>query len=534
MLERIAKQSGKKFMGCSRYPKCKGMVFTSTYQKQEIKRVERVTNVQGSPEQETIWNSVLDPRHLIITALAGSGKTFSIVEYLYRIFGHNPSAMVLFLAFNVTIVNELLARVPEGIKVKTMNGFGYEIVRSAFPKIRFNEYKLADTLKRIIPQDDKDTEFFMSVVEKLVNLSKYMLLDGKDHTELDLICIQHGIELENTIMRAQIYSYVEQAIYLTGKDTKQVDFTDQLWFVYWHNLPIPRFDYILGDEIQDWNKLQRYVVIRAANTAKFIGVGDENQAIYGFAGADTQSIPNMIEQLAQTAKGVQTLSLTFTRRCPKTHVELAQRIVPNLRAMDTAFDGTVVSYTYDQMVEWSKQIPMRGMIICRRNAPLIKIAYMLIREGRSVIVRGRDIGKGLQSLISRLRADTLEELISHAEQYREKETYKLSLKPRSENAIASLNDKIDTLLALIDGVTTIDALRRTIETLFSNGTESAIILSSVHRAKGLESDTVIILEYDRIQLPMKDPEFAQQEKNLEYIALTRSKRDLILTESQPK
>jgi ATP-dependent DNA helicase UvrD/PcrA len=538
MILRTAKSNGKNFWGCSKFPRCKGVSWINTYEKKVIEKIALPNNVIGTPQQESIWSAATNTQsHLIIDALAGSGKTFTIVHFLRYITGK-----IVFVAFNRHIVDELIARVPDGIEVKTMNGFGYAQVRAWNPNIKFNEDKLYDILETIIPQDEDTTAFYTDAVYKLVNLCKYNLLDGKNHNDLDNLTLKHGIELNDS--RDEIYGYVESAIRMskdgkiTAKTAKgkvytrymrdEVDFNDQLWFVYVHNINVAQYDYMLGDEIQDWNPLQQYVAMRAiAKNGRFVGVGDQNQAIYAFSGADTQSIPNMTVMLENTARNVEIKQLTFTRRCPKSHVVLAQQIVPSLEALPDAKEGTVNYINRDSMIA---TIVAGNMGICRRNAPLIAIAYELIRNGKSVIVRGRDIGKSLQSLISKFHADSIDELLDKADEYRIKETIKLQKKgKKAENAIQALNDKIDTLIALCDGKYTINDVRRSIETLFSdNNPHNSIILSSVHRSKGLEADTVFVIEYDRIRIPMADEEFAQQEANLEYISLTRSKDTLNL------
>lgn len=525
MILRTAKNSGKNFWGCSRFPKCNGTIWINTFEKKVIEKIDTPQNVIGSPQQEAIWQMHNANEHMIIDALAGCGKTFTIVQFLRYI-----SGKIIFVAFNRHIVDELLARVPDGIEVRTMNSFGFSQIKAYDSRIKFNEDKMYDILETLIPQDEDNTSFLTDNTYKLVNLCKYNLLDGRDHNMLDDLCMKHGIEINDS--RNEIYNYVSAAINISksGKYKYQVDFVDQLWFIYALNINVSQYDYMLGDEIQDWNPLQQFVAMKAiAQHGRFIGVGDRNQAIYGFAGADTQSIPNIIQMLQNTKRGVIIKELTYTRRCPKTHVALAQNIVPALEALPEALDGTIEKLNLDLAIS---MLNAGDMGICRRNAPLINIAYELIRNGKSVIVRGRDIGKSIQSLITKFRADTIDELIIKANEYRVKETIKLQAKgKKAESAIQSLNDKIDTLVALTDDKNTIDELRRSIESMFSdNNPKNSIILSSVHRSKGLESTRVFIFDYARIQIPMSDPEFALQEKNLQYIAETRSKEYLALVD----
>ncbi|MBE2195619.1 MAG: ATP-binding domain-containing protein [Anaerolinea sp.] len=76
-------------------------------------------------------------------------------------------------------------------------------------------------------------------------------------------------------------------------------------------------------------------------------------------------------------------------------------------------------------------------------------------------------------------------------------------------------------------------LNQYIEDLFSDE-KSGVWLSTVHRAKGLESNRVVILQYNRLPLYWKEQhEFeAVQEENLLYVALTRARQELVLVSKE--
>jgi superfamily I DNA/RNA helicase len=67
-----------------------------------------------------------------------------------------------------------------------------------------------------------------------------------------------------------------------------------------------------------------------------------------------------------------------------------------------------------------------------------------------------------------------------------------------------------------------------IDRIFSDDTDGTVF-SSVHRAKGLEADTVYIIRPDQLPLIRKDQQEWEltQEMNLKYVALTRSKNRLV-------
>lgn len=524
------------FYGCSAYgrTKCNG---TMSYrpEKKEIVKVAPATNVVGSVEQENIWSTIkTGTKNLIVEAVAGSGKTFTVVHSLTCLIGKK----VIFTAFNSHIADELAQRVPEGIQASTLHRFGFAQLRIRFPGIKLDKHKLDDIIESLVPKDkeDRDNEsrnvFVRTAVKRLVQLVKYNLLKPTDYAALDELVEYHNIDLNDSVN--EIYTLVNTAFKMSVQNTKKIDFDDMIYFIFAHSVSVEQFDVFIGDEIQDWNKMQQYLALQAIkNNGRFIGVGDRNQSIYGFAGADINSIPNMIELLSKTTRKVESLPLNQTRRCPKSHVSIAQQFVPHLSALDTAKDGTVKEMKLDQAID---TMAAGNMGICRRNAPLINVAYKLLLAGKTAIVKGRDIGQGLISLINRLKAHTIAELINKAETYRTKELEKLEAKGnKAESQIVALNDRIDTLVALTEGLESIDALIRKIQVLFSDdNVENAIILSSVHRAKGLESDTVYIIDHDRLMIPMTQEWSQQQEQNLAYVAYTRSKDTLVLVESEKR
>lgn len=523
MVLREAKKTGKKFWGCPMFPKCNGTVWINTFVKDVIVKKEIPQDVKGSDQQVKVWESVQNAAyHIIVDALAGSGKTFTITYALKYI---SNGTKVILCAFNTDIANELKSRIPDGFEAATMNSFAFTQVKNSMP-VRFVKTKLYDILEKLIAQKEKNTQFLTLAAYQIVNLVKSNLLDINNDQALDDLTVKHSIEMNDS--RNEIYQIARNAFKETLKQKGIVDYMDQVYFLYAFNLPVIQYGIFIGDEIQDWNALQQYVMMRAIEKGgRFIGVGDKNQAIYGFSGADTNSIDNLRIMLQKTKLPIESMPLTVTRRCPLSHVRLAQAIVPTLEAMPNAIEGIVESINLDKAVTLIKA---GDMGISRRNAPLIAIAYKLIREGKTVIVKGRNIGEGLISLINKLKPSDLSDLIDKAEAYRTKESDKLVAKgKKAENALESLNDKINTLMQFINNNETVNDVRRAIETMFNDlNKENAIILSSVHRAKGLEAHTVFIFEYDRIELKLSNEEFQIQERHLHYIALTRSKNTLYL------
>jgi superfamily I DNA/RNA helicase len=186
-----------------------------------------------------------------------------------------------------------------------------------------------------------------------------------------------------------------------------------------------------------------------------------------------------------------------------------------------------------QWAEWAKpglvqhldrwdaaSIPEAAAIICRNNAPLIKLAYKLLRAQRGVKLVGTDLGPQLTKAFKKLGPESLTQAqVLEAIDKWEAERLKKS------KAKASISDKAECLRVFAGFGPTMSAAIAYVEKMFASG--GSIQLLSGHKAKGLEYETVYHLDSWRI--PSKwaesDEDF-QQERNLEYVIATRSKENL--------
>ena len=175
-----------------------------------------------------------------------------------------------------------------------------------------------------------------------------------------------------------------------------------------------------------------------------------------------------------------------------------------------------------------------NLVLCRTNAPIIQLAYDLIKNQVPCKIQGRDIGANLEALIKKLvpSTATVAELITAITLYRSKELAKIEAAnpmggDRLAAAIQLLDDKTACVDALCFDLDTVDQVLSRIQVLFANINASAdtsqyVLLSSVHKAKGLESHTVRIIKPELMPHPMaRTPESQEQEKNLIYVAYTR-------------
>jgi DNA helicase-2/ATP-dependent DNA helicase PcrA len=180
--------------------------------------------------------------------------------------------------------------------------------------------------------------------------------------------------------------------------------------------------------------------------------------------------------------------------------------------------------------------PASACILCRNTAPLVGFAYSLLKREVSCRILGRDIGANLISIIKKLRPINLEDFDQKLQVWLDRETAKAIVEDRNPER---LYDQAECLRFFVDSLDeesrTVDSLIAKIELMFTDQPEATrLTLSTVHKAKGLEFETVFILDFAKY-MPSKwaQQEWAKvQEQNIIYVAVTRAKHTLVYINSE--
>lgn len=458
----------------------------------------------------------------VINAVAGSGKTTTIVELL-KILPQNID--IYFLAFNNAIVEELEKRTPDYVNVKTLHSLGSGAIKEA-RRSQLNKMKSSahiDKFKRIWAEQDqvKFMDYdYLTTVRKLIDLYRVNLCKNID--ELDEQAEKHGLEITNGECERAMEVLVSM-----NNDQREHDFVDMLYLPATDPIvksKLPKTDWLFLDECQDTNKAQQEIVRQVINKpgARFIAVGDPGQAIYGFAGSDAESFtslksfPNTIE-----------LPLSVNYRCGKKIIELAKKIVPYIECHENAIDGEYKPEASEN------EIKDGDMVLCRNVAPLVSLCLKNIRQGKKAYVKGGEMGKTLANLIKRSRATTIDQLDIYFDKQLfliekrilKKHPYLTVDECREDSAYVMMNDKIKVIEAVIDveNIQQPAQLIKWIEDLFAD-TKAGICFSSIHKSKGLENERVFIIERNLMPSKYAKKDWQKvQETNLEYVAYTRAK-----------
>ncbi len=148
---------------------------------------------------------------------------------------------------------------------------------------------------------------------------------------------------------------------------------------------------------------------------------------------------------------------------------------------------------------------------------------------KKATIKGSDFGINLIHMIESEKslAQLGALLINNLKNFREKLEKSGVLDVEEHTGYVMLKDKTDVLQFLMKMVNSIDELRQMINAIFKDNITDGIILSTIHKAKGLEADRVFIVRPDEIPLGVSKGWMYQQELNLKYIAITRAKKELV-------
>jgi superfamily I DNA/RNA helicase len=255
------------FGGVFKFPNCKGTRDAI----QHVESNKEIKLAKGSPEQEAIWQWLeTGTENGIIEALAGVGKTYTIVNAVMRLRG----VKIGVFSFNNHIIREMNEKLQkEGItwaRGYTYNAFGFRAIKNS-PQLQNAELfqdKLPTIITELLPEDNEESLIIRNATAKLVRLCKCYMEDGKNQDVLSDLTERFNVEIngdcgdyEEVEKRTKrIFDLVPQALDLCLKRKTTLDFDDQVWWTVNMKLPVEKFDLVFIDESQDTNKMQQKLV----------------------------------------------------------------------------------------------------------------------------------------------------------------------------------------------------------------------------------------------------------------------------------
>jgi len=284
------------------------------------------------------------------------------------------------------------------------------------------------------------------------------------------------------------------------------------------NLLSPK-KYILVDEYQDFSKLFLKMILSVRDVcpeSKLFVVGDDWQAINRFAGSDTEYFKRFTDYFSEDSRK---LEITTNYRCDRRIVENARTFMRNSLGENGNFNANSGHNGEVVLID-----PTKTYIDYKDDKDNVYKKAMMVSEGRNP-------SKAAVQYIK-----TVAEIIKGN---------------KDKQKILLLHRNNDTSFWFIDLLAFYNRLcSAVVEKKFMHEDEfkEKVEILTMHRAKGLEADVVIILEADDGIIPMYHQDthlfeiFGETEqivlddqKKLFYVAITRAKEKLyILHNKNPK
>ncbi len=485
----------------------------------EIKLTEEQVKILGWFETGLVAGETA--KKLLVRARAGSGKTFLIEKGLEVA----PELKMLYCTFAKRNQKEAELKIKNPrVEIKTLNALGFKFVRNIWPKSRPDDEVEKDRIVSVIGFQEKFE--VKNAIFRLVGFAKNMLLDSAE--DIADLAISRGIEADksgwNTNRLADATIKVLEASKIQDKQNR-ISFNDQVWLPIVMGWASPCYDFVVVDEAQDMNLPQLLMAIAACNPdGRICIVGDDRQAIYGFRGAVSDGLDMMKQKLSAMELG-----LTYTMRCCHAVARKASSIVPDYKAIESATEGTIDEATRDNMLALCKP---GDAILSRLNAPLMPLALSFIRNGVPAKIEGRDISKALKALVWKMKATSVTGFLTALDAWGQKQIAKVIQTKDGDRRAADIQDQVATLSAVAEGCESISEIETRLDSIFTDTegkTSSTVLLSSTHKAKGLEWNRVFVLS-DTFNRRFKNstPNSEKEEQNLLYVAWTRAKIHLTM------
>ena len=289
------------------------------------KQYEAVTNTEGP---------------CLVIAGAGSGKTKVLthkIAYLMAEKGIKPWD-ILAITFTNKAANEMKSRVEtlvgdiaKDMWIGTFHSICVRILRKQIDRIGFDtSFIIFDTsdqktlMKQIIKAQNLDDKLYSdkSVLYEISNAKNDMLEPDKYMAK-----VKGDFRKEKI---AELYEIYQKRL----KENNAIDFDDIINFTIKILLDNPdlleyysnKFKYVLVDEYQDTNKAQfTLVTLLASKYGNITVVGDNDQGIYSFRGADITNILNFEKDFP----GTKIIKLEQNYRCTQNILNIANEVIKN-------------------------------------------------------------------------------------------------------------------------------------------------------------------------------------------------------------
>lgn len=276
------------------------------------------------------------------------------------------------------------------------------------------------------------------------------------------------------------------------KQHNKLDFTDLLLRL--KDIRLPSFSLFVLDEAQDFTATHWYIIHKIIKSSGTTYVaGDDDQAIFNWAGANTEEMLKM--------KSVSKTVLDVSYRLPSSILDYSKEFIrsiageryeKNIKSSRTG--GVIQNTAYIESIDFSKG---SWLILVRYNRLKKEVIHMLQARGYRFLDNGKEFCKEVKPIKIMIDIEKNE----YVSNYQKRKVANLDI-----NALL-LNDHIQNYIS--NDELSLDTPR--------------IEVSTIHRKKGSECDNVVVVS------DINDPaEYSDEEIRIYYTAITRARNKLII------
>jgi len=458
---------------------------------------------QSSTEEQLNFSEYDGKKSIILSATAGSGKTRSTVERLKSLLrrGVDPKK-IIFFSFTKAATDELTKRIDNSdIKITTIHAFCLSILLRAGRKKEITNffdfiewYKGSYKPHAQASWQDKD-EFRTQIAEMYETAD---LISG----QISAFKLQRADGI-----RAKMPEYfLDYERY--QKERKARDFADMLIEVHemfqedkWLSMWKGKYDYIFVDEYQDTSTIQLKTLL-ALNARYYYLIGDPNQSIFGYSGANSAKLDAMLCE----RRSVEHMTLSVNFRSDVSIVENSNNY-SNLKASANSKEAGEVDFTVMTKTEQLRDV-------------------LDNHDEVAVLVRTNKVIKYMEQVFLGMKYPL---------------RYFNFITPRDIESIKEgkihpmLKSKLDSIVSKYG---TYDAIIKFIE----DNKNSKKFITSIHKSKGREFEVCVVVNsiapevLDDNGFALPDKQFKKvsftyddkdvEERNIHYVAVSRSKHKL--------
>lgn len=316
---------------------------------------------------------------VVLAATAGSGKTYSCVQRLKELLkrGVDPSK-IIFFSFTRAATEELQKRIGNNqIEITTIHAYCLSVLSKVgkFKKIatfyEFIEW-FREKYKPGPGADSETRDFFYETV-------------GTLYEEMDFLSSAiAAFKLQSADgIKSLVPAYINEYNKFL-RDKRARDFSDMLIEVRdlfredkWLKMFRSKYDYIFVDEYQDTSTIQLQILL-SLNAKYYYLIGDRNQSIYGYSGANCYKLEQMVKERRETVE----MSLSVNFRSDKKIVANSNQY-SSLKAIansqEEGFVDNKLMLTIDELVE-VLQFPEQVAVLVRTNDVIKRLEVIMLKR----------------------------------------------------------------------------------------------------------------------------------------------------------